>query len=110
LIRRRRSPYIQPVRCNWSFTSSIGDGSTCECAIRRGSGGCWGKAVPPTFVELVAPIAGLSECTKYGEERMLVVELHFFGGLSVGETFLEEYRNPLYRRCCIPSQYLGNLR
>ena len=35
------SAYIQPVRCNWSFTNSIGAGSTCECAIRRGNGGCW---------------------------------------------------------------------
>jgi hypothetical protein len=41
LIHRCHSPYIQPVRCNWSFTSSIGAGSTCECVIRRGSGGCW---------------------------------------------------------------------
>ena len=40
LIRRRLWPYIQPVRCNWSFTSSTGAGSTCECAIRRGSGDC----------------------------------------------------------------------
>ena len=40
LIRRRRWPYIQPVSCNWSFTSSTGVGSTCECGIRRGSGGC----------------------------------------------------------------------
>ena len=41
LILRRRSPYIQPVRCNWSFTNSTGAGSTCECAIRGGSDGCW---------------------------------------------------------------------
>jgi hypothetical protein len=40
LIRRRLWPYIQPVRCNWSFISSTGAGSTCECAIRRGSGDC----------------------------------------------------------------------
>ena len=37
LIHRRCAPYIQPVRCNWSFTSSTGVGSTCECAMRRGS-------------------------------------------------------------------------
>ncbi len=41
LIGQASSPYIQPVRCNWSFTNSIGVGSTCECAIRGGSGGCW---------------------------------------------------------------------
>ena len=41
LIRRRYSPYIQAVRCNWSFTNSTAVGSTCECAIRHGSGGCW---------------------------------------------------------------------
>jgi hypothetical protein len=40
LIQGRRSAYIQPVRCNWNFTSSTGVGSTCACAIRRGSGGC----------------------------------------------------------------------
>lgn len=33
--------YIQPDRCNWSFTSSTVAGSTCECAIRGVSGGCW---------------------------------------------------------------------
>jgi hypothetical protein len=38
---RRRWPYIQPVGCNWSFTSSIVDGSTCEYTIRDGSGGYW---------------------------------------------------------------------
>ncbi len=32
--------YIQPVCCDWSFTSSTGVGSTCECAIQRGSDGC----------------------------------------------------------------------
>jgi hypothetical protein len=36
---RCRRPYIQPVRCNWSFTNSTGAGSTCECAIQHGSGG-----------------------------------------------------------------------
>src|SRR5271166_1245527 len=41
LIRRWCWPYLQAVRCNWSFTNSIGAGSTFECAIRRGSGGCW---------------------------------------------------------------------
>jgi hypothetical protein len=41
LIRPQRRPYIQPVRCNWSFTNSTGAGSTCECATRHGSGGCW---------------------------------------------------------------------
>ena len=41
LIQRLALAYIQPVRCNWSFTSSTGAGSTCGCAIRRGSGGCW---------------------------------------------------------------------
>src|SRR5712692_2465362 len=41
LIVRRRAAYIQPVRCNWNFTSSTGVGSTCECAILGGSGGCW---------------------------------------------------------------------
>ena len=41
LIRRRPWPNIQPVRCNWNFTNSIGVGSSCECAIRRGRGGCW---------------------------------------------------------------------
>ena len=40
LIGWRRSAYIQPVRCNWSFTNSIDVGSTCECAIRHGSGVC----------------------------------------------------------------------
>jgi len=39
LIGQPDSPYIQHVRCNWSFTNSIGDGSTCESAIRNGSGG-----------------------------------------------------------------------
>jgi hypothetical protein len=33
--------YIQPVRCNWSFTNSIGAGCTCGFAIPPGSGGCW---------------------------------------------------------------------
>jgi len=41
LIRRRLWPYIQRVQCNWSFTNSIGVGSTCECVTRRGSGDCW---------------------------------------------------------------------
>src|SRR5580658_5525532 len=41
LILRWDWPYIEPVRCNWSFTSWTGVGSTCECGIRRGSGGCW---------------------------------------------------------------------
>src|SRR6266699_1878080 len=41
LIGWRRSAYIQPVRCNWSFTNSTGVGSTFEFAIRRGSGGYW---------------------------------------------------------------------
>jgi len=41
LICQRRWPYIQPVGCNWSFTSWSGGGSTCGCGIRRGSGGCW---------------------------------------------------------------------
>ena len=41
LIFRRCAPYIQPIRCNWSFTNSIGVGSTCECATRRDSGDCW---------------------------------------------------------------------
>jgi len=44
LIGWRRLAYIQPVRCNWSFTNSIGVGSTCECAIRRGSVGCWPRS------------------------------------------------------------------
>jgi hypothetical protein len=39
LIGWRGSAYIQAVRCNWSFTNSTGVGSTCECAIRHGSGG-----------------------------------------------------------------------
>ena len=39
LIGWRGSAYIQPVRCNWSFTNSTGAGSTFECAIRQGSGG-----------------------------------------------------------------------
>ena len=41
LIRKRIRPYIQPDRCNWSFTSSTVAGSTCECSIRGGSGACW---------------------------------------------------------------------
>jgi hypothetical protein len=40
LIGRRRWAYIQPVGCNWNFINSSGVGSTCECAIRHGSGGC----------------------------------------------------------------------
>jgi hypothetical protein len=40
LIHPRPSAYIQPVGCIWSFINSTGAGSTCGCAIRRGSGGC----------------------------------------------------------------------
>jgi len=41
LIRRRSRPYIQPVRCNWSFINSTPAGSICACTIRGGNGGCW---------------------------------------------------------------------
>jgi hypothetical protein len=41
LIHTSDVAYIQRVRCNWSFTSSTGVGSTCGFAIRGGSGGCW---------------------------------------------------------------------
>jgi len=40
LIDRRGWPYIQPVRCNWSFTNSTAAGSTCEYIIRDVIGGC----------------------------------------------------------------------
>ena len=39
MIRSDPRPYIQPDRCNWSFTSSTVVGSTCEYTIRGGSGG-----------------------------------------------------------------------
>ena len=46
LIRRWRWPYIQPVRCNWSFTNSTGAGSTSGYAMPRASSGCWPRWLP----------------------------------------------------------------